>query len=165
MLIGNEPLKSINEWLDAYGESHKNPVNKKIHWICVPAIMFSITGLFFSIPQGNFPSVYGAIQINWGFILIGIVITYYLKFSVTMAVGMTIISILLVLGNYALELYLPFALWKISTLIFLFAWIGQFIGHKIEGKKPSFFQDIQFLLIGPAWILSFIFKKFGIKIK
>ena len=47
--------------------------------------------------------------------------------------------------------------------VFIFAWIGQFIGHKIEGKKPSFFEDIQFLLIGPAWLLSFIYKKIGIK--
>ena len=47
--------------------------------------------------------------------------------------------------------------------VFILAWIGQFIGHKIEGKKPSFFEDIQFLLIGPAWLLSFIYKKLGIK--
>jgi uncharacterized membrane protein YGL010W len=40
--------------------------------------------------------------------------------------------------------------------------VGQFIGHKIEGKKPSFFKDILFLLIGPLWLLSFIYKKVGI---
>ena len=34
----------------------------------------------------------------------------------------------------------------------MIAWIGQFIGHKIEGAKPSFFEDLQFLLIGPAWV-------------
>ena len=61
-------------------------------------------------------------------------------------------------------LYLTVELWKVSTVIFIFAWVGQFVGHKIEGKKPSFFQDIQFLLIGPAWLLSFIFKRYGIKI-
>ena len=52
---------------------------------------------------------------------------------------------------------------KTSLIIFVIAWIGQFIGHKIEGKKPSFFEDIQFLLIGPAWLLSFIYNKLGIK--
>ena len=51
----------------------------------------------------------------------------------------------------------------LSLMIFIVAWIGQFIGHKIEGKKPSFFQDLQFLLIGPAWLLSFIYDKLGIK--
>ena len=48
--------------------------------------------------------------------------------------------------------------------IFIFSWAGQFIGHKIEGKKPSFLKDIQFLLIGPAWLLSFIYKKINISL-
>ena len=57
------------------------------------------------------------------------------------------------------------SIWKLSMLIFIFACIGQFIGHKIEGQKPSFFEDIQFLLIGPAWLLSFIYKKLGVPLK
>ena len=48
--------------------------------------------------------------------------------------------------------------------IFVIAWIGQFLGHKIEGKKPAFFKDLQFLLIGPLWLLSFIYNKLNIKI-
>ena len=157
-------MKRINEWLVAYGESHKNPLNKKIHWICVPAIMFSVVGLLFSIPHDSFPYIYGIIQVNWDFIVIGLVITYYIRLSVSMGIGMFLISIFLILGNLAIKLYLTFELWKVSTVIFIFAWVGQFVGHKIEGKKPSFFQDIQFLLIGPAWLLSFIFKRYGIKI-
>jgi uncharacterized membrane protein YGL010W len=51
--------------------------------------------------------------------------------------------------------------WKICLVLFVLAWIGQFVGHKIEGKKPSFFQDVVFLLIGPAWLLHFIYKKAG----
>ena len=156
-------MKSINEWLDDYGKSHKNPLNKKIHWICVPAIMFSVVGLLFSIPHDYFPFVYGIIQINWGFIVVALVITYYLRLSVSMGVGMTFISFLLIIGNHAIELYSTIGLWKISILIFIIAWIAQFIGHKIEGEKPSFFQDIQFLLIGPAWLFSFIYKRYGIK--
>lgn len=79
-------MKRINEWLVAYGESHKNPLNKKIHWICVPSIMFSVVGLLFSIPHDSFPYIYGIIQINWGFIVIGLVITYYIRLSVSMAI-------------------------------------------------------------------------------
>ena len=52
---------------------------------------------------------------------------------------------------------------KVAFGIFVIAWIGQFIGHKIEGKKPSFLEDLQFLMVGPAWLLSFIYKKVGIK--
>ena len=58
--------------------------------------------------------------------------------------------------------FLDLHLLYIYLLIFIIAWVGQFIGHKIEGQKPSFFEDIQFLLIGPAWIISFIYKKMGI---
>ena len=47
--------------------------------------------------------------------------------------------------------------------IFVLAWIGQFIGHKIEGEKPSFFEDLQFLLIGPDWLLGAIYQKLGIR--
>jgi uncharacterized membrane protein YGL010W len=54
-------------------------------------------------------------------------------------------------------------LWQVCLALFIVAWIFQFIGHKIEGKKPSFFKDLQFLLIGPAWLLSFIYQKVGIR--
>ena len=52
--------------------------------------------------------------------------------------------------------------WIIYLSIFVITWIFQFIGHKIEGKKPSFLKDLQFLLIGPIWLLHFILKKIGI---
>ena len=82
--------------------------------------------------------------------------------SLSMSIGMVVVGILLVYGvNYLQSFSNP--LWKTSMYIFIAAWIGQFIGHKIEGKKPSFFQDIQFLLIGPLWLLSFIYKKLGIR--
>jgi uncharacterized membrane protein YGL010W len=55
------------------------------------------------------------------------------------------------------------ALWLVCLVIFVIAWIGQFIGHNIEGKKPSFLTDLKFLLIGPIWLLHFIFKKFSIR--
>jgi len=53
-------------------------------------------------------------------------------------------------------------LWVVCIAVFVLAWIGQFYGHKVEGKKPSFLKDIQFLLIGPAWLMHFIYKRLGI---
>lgn len=53
--------------------------------------------------------------------------------------------------------------WIIYLAVFVITWIFQFIGHKIEGKKPSFLKDLQFLLIGPIWLLGFILKKTGIR--
>jgi uncharacterized membrane protein YGL010W len=43
--------------------------------------------------------------------------------------------------------------------VFAIAWLGQFIGHKVEGAKPSFFKDLQFLLIGPLWLLSYVYQR------
>lgn len=102
-------------------------------------------------------------QLNWAIIVTLAFIFYYLKLSKVMAAGMFLIAVFLLLGNYLMQSYLEIALWKISLVIFGVAWVGQFMGHKIEGRKPSFFEDIQFLLIGPAWLLSFIYTKFNIK--
>ena len=156
-------MRSIQDWLDMYGESHQNPINKKIHWVCVPAIMFSIVGLWWSIPHKEMPFTFFDIQLNWAILLTIFVSFYYLWLSISMAIGMFFVGALLLIGNSFLDTIFDFPLWKISLIIFVIAWIGQFIGHKIEGKKPSFFEDIQFLLIGPAWLLSFIYNKLGIK--
>ena len=156
-------MKSINVWLDEYGESHKNSTNKKIHWFCVPAIMFSFIGFLVSIPHSYFPAIYGDLKLNWGILITICLVIYYFKLSKKMAYGMSLIGFLLNVGNYILNIYLSYDLWVFSLSLFIVAWIGQFIGHKIEGKKPSFLEDIEFLLIGPAWLLSFIYKKYNIK--
>ena len=156
-------MKQIQTWLDEYGESHQNPLNKKIHWICVPLIMLSTIGLFWSIPHNYFPETGLGFSFNWGIILILITVLFYLRLSFMMFLGMAFTGFILILVNLWLINNIDFPLWKTSLLIFIPAWIGQFIGHKIEGKKPSFLQDIQFLLIGPAWLLSFIFIKLGIR--
>ena len=154
--------KTIDQWLEEYGRSHQNPINKLIHWICVPLIMFSLIGLLWSIPF-NYNLILNekVFSINVPIIFLLVVIMYYFKLSKSLSMGMIFISFLLIKGINLLFL-LNLSLWKSSLFIFVVAWIGQFIGHKIEGEKPSFFEDIQFLLIGPAWLLSFIYKKFNI---
>jgi len=156
-------MKSVHNWLDEYGESHQNPLNKKIHWVCVPAIMFSVMGLWWSIPHGYMPFIINNLQLNWAIIITALILLYYMRLSPVMAIGMFIIGFSLLAGNSYINANFHTPLWKTSLMIFVVAWIGQFIGHKIEGKKPSFFQDLQFLLIGPAWLLSFIYNKLGIK--
>lgn len=159
-------MKNIDQWLTEYGVSHQHKTNKLIHWICVPSIVFSLIGMLWSIPaaymQGFSSSPY-AVFVNWASIFIFAALLFYLRLSFMMFLGMAIISTLVLYGNYKLAALNLAPLWLISLIIFTVAWIGQFIGHKIEGKKPSFFQDLQFLLIGPAWLLGFIYRKAGIK--
>ena len=161
-------MKSIEQWIEEYGESHQNSTNKAIHWICVPLIMLSLLALISMIP---FPihditlfSINGEkVLLNWTIIFLLFAVIFYLRLSISIAVGMLLIAIGMIASINWIELFDP-TIWRLSLSIFVVAWIGQFIGHKIEGKKPSFFEDLQFLLIGPAWLLSFIYKKIGIRL-
>lgn len=154
-------MRTADEWFSEYGESHRNQINKTIHWICVPAIVFSLIGLLWSLPV---PAAFAGISpwLNWSSLFVTAAMLYYFALSWPLALGMLLVSVAVLAGNYELaQLEIP--LWQISIAIFVIAWIGQFIGHKIEGRKPSFFKDIQFLLIGPIWLLGFVYRKLGIR--
>lgn len=157
-------MRKIDALLHEYGLSHQNSTNKLIHWFCVPLIVFSIVGLLFSIPPGPLPVILPFLSnfANWATVALVLVLVYYLGISVPLAMGMLFFSaICLAVANF-LNLAFPGMLWMISLGIFVVAWIIQFIGHEVEGKKPSFLKDIQFLMIGPAWLMHFIYKKLGI---
>jgi uncharacterized membrane protein YGL010W len=149
-------MRTAQEWLDAYAESHQNPINKKIHWVCIPWIMISVLGLLAALP-----SPFAATWMHWGTIAAMAAVGYYALISIPLAIGMAIVSGMM-LGVVAILAALPIPLWISSLVIFVVAWIFQFIGHKLEGKKPSFFQDLQFLLIGPMWLLAAIYRRIGI---
>ena len=154
-------MRTIQEWLDAYGVSHQNQTNKLIHWICVPTIMFSLMGLLYCIPP-----VFAerTLFVNWAMVAVIFTLLFYLRLSFNIFLGFIIIGYLMVSINHNLAQAMGVGgLFAFSIGLFVVAWIGQFIGHKIEGEKPSFFEDLQFLLIGPAWLLHFIYKKIGIK--
>ena len=156
---------SIQDWFDKYAEHHQNHVNKLIHWFCVPAIFFSLIGILsgfsFSLGSDILPS-YLEQQMHAGTLLIMFGIVFFSRLSWPITFGMIVVSILIlkaVTFMYSMNL----DVFYICMGIFVVAWIGQSIGHKIEGAKPSFFDVLKFLLIGPAWLLSFIYKKLGIK--
>ena len=150
-------MNSVQCWLDAYGKSHQNPINKKIHWVCVPLIMLSLLGLLWPV---KLSFIIDFEYVNATTLLISLVSIYYFRLSVSIGVGMLFISvIMLLLIAYMNHLGASFSVY---IAIFIFSWIGQFIGHKIEGEKPSFFEDLQFLLIGPLWLLSQLYKSLSI---
>jgi len=152
-------MPTIQQWLSAYGESHKNETNKAIHWICVPIIFFSIVGLFYTI---KLPISAGGVQLNIAMIVIGLAVLYYFYLSKTLWVGMLIFGIVCLVLCYLIEKSGIMPLWILCVILFVSAWAAQFYGHKVEGKKPSFLKDIQFLMIGPAWLMSFIYQKLGV---
>ncbi|SDW65747.1 Mpo1 family 2-hydroxy fatty acid dioxygenase [Flavobacterium degerlachei] len=151
-------MKTLNEWFEEYSVSHKNLTNKKIHYICVPLIFFSVVGLFMSIPSqilNPLASIH-LILANWAFIVLVFVLFFYFRLSISMGLKMLVFTTICLIGNYIIAQSLPL-LW-FSIAVFTIGWIGQLYGHKIEGKKPSFIKDLQFLLIGPAWVIHSVFK-------
>lgn len=152
-------MQTLQQLLDAYAVSHQNKTNKIIHYFCVPAIFFSIVGLLMSIPSGLITSLTGIenpLYAYWGVVFLIPLMIFYIRLSLKMTFLILGFAILCILGNF--QLALQMSLWKVSGVIFVNAWIVQFYGHKIEGKKPSFLDDIKFLLVGPAWILDHVFK-------
>jgi len=157
-------MRKIDNLLSEYGESHQNPTNKLIHWICVPLIFFSLMGLIASIPSGVLSSVFGegSMYANWAAVILALALIYYMTLSIPLTIGMFLFALACLFLINQLVLLNIAPLWLVSLGIFVAAWIGQFYGHKVEGKKPSFFKDVQFLMIGPAWLMHFIYKKIGI---
>jgi uncharacterized membrane protein YGL010W len=154
-------MRKIESLLDEYGESHQNLFNKIIHWIAVPTIVWSVVALLWSIP---FPFETGiqSIPVNWATIALVLAQIYWFRLSIRLGVGLLLYNVLMVQLTVLVPGVTTLALWKLALIVFVGAWILQFIGHAIEGKKPSFFKDIQFLLIGPAWLMAFIYRTLGI---
>ena len=155
-------MRSATDWLDEYAESHQNPTNKLLHWICVPIIVISVVGMLWSLPV---PAAFEKISpaLNWGTAMLAVAVVYYFFLSVPLALGMLPVVLATGLTVAWLDRF-AVPLWQICIVAFVLAWIGQFIGHHIEGRKPSFFKDVQFLLIGPLWLLAFVHRRLGLPI-
>ena len=139
-------MRKVDELFERYGESHRNRVNKAIHWICVPLITWSVLAALWSAA----PVV--------AYLGIALATAFYAWLSVQIALGMLALFALMVLPLTLLGSNAP----AVAAVVFVLAWIGQFIGHAIEGKKPSFFEDVKFLLVGPAWLLHFVYRRAGV---
>lgn len=144
--------KSIKYLMTEYHKSHINRTNQLIHYVCVPLIFWSISAILWTV---KIPYV-----MNLAVVTLVLLMSYYLLKSLKVFTTMMVFTALCVLTNYWMEAQ-AWPLLMIGIAVFIAAWIGQFIGHHIEGKRPSFYKDLQFLLIGPAWV---VFKFFNIKL-
>ena len=140
--------RRVDQLLAHYGESHRNPANGVIHCFAIPLIMVSLVGLMYALHP-------------WvAYLFLAASMVYYLRigswvFVATMAViSVLAIAIVQALGSWLLP---------VSVAVFVLAWVAQFVGHKIEGRKPSFFEDLQYLWVGPLFVLAKLFGKLGIR--
>ena len=135
-------MRDVNWYLEKYGESHTNSTNILIHKIFVPLIMFSVIGILWAIPTSDTLPWY----LNFGMLLVNGMLAFYATMGLRILLPMMIIVAPMIFGNYVLSSSPLFL--QINIAIFVISWIFQFVGHKIEGKKPSFIEDLLFLLVG-----------------
>lgn len=148
-------MKTAKDWFDDYAISHQHPTNQLVHYICVPLIFFSVIGLLMSIPTEplkNIFELYNPLIENWAMVVTFFISIFYLRMGFWYFLQMLFFILLAIGGNFWLGNNVNLLL--ASAIIFIAAWVGQFWGHQIEGQKPSFLKDLQFLLIGPLWVVK-----------
>jgi uncharacterized membrane protein YGL010W len=155
-------MRSADQWLNDYGDSHRNPTNKALHWICVPLILWCLLGLWWISPFPN--AVRATVPLaNWASLAVLAAVIYYAFLSLPLALGVLPLLVLMLWSIAALERSGFKSLWLLFIGLFVAAWIGQFIGHAVEGKRPSFLKDLQFLMIGPLWLLADLYRRLGVR--
>lgn len=143
------PERRIDALLHHYGLSHVHPTNEVIHMVAIPAIMLSLIGLMFALHPALALVFFAASMV------------YYARLSWPFTGCMLLLSSVMLAVVDALDA--RGVLVPVSVLMFVVAWIFQFIGHRIEGKKPSFFEDVQYLWVGPLFVLSKGFLRLGVR--
>ena len=151
--------RPIDRWFASYSGDHRNETNQLIHVVCVPAILWSVIALLWCIPvpPGGWvrPGIFAALPMFGAWM-------FYFRASRALAAGM--LAMFVAMSWLTWWLYYGFGVRTLLGLaigVFVVAWIAQFVGHKIEGRKPSFLTDLTYLLIGPAWVLAKGYRKIG----
>lgn len=153
-------MRTLDAWLAAYGESHQNPLNEAIHRLVVPIIYLDVLGLLRMVPVERWlPGAPSGAAIGALLVLL-----YYLRLSPTLTAGMAVFTGAGLAGLAALHAALGAFYLPVLIAVFVVAWIAQFIGHGVEGRKPSFTQDVQFFLIGPLWVLADVYRRVGVRV-
>ena len=151
-------MRRVDTLLDNYSADHQNPTNQLIHLVCVPAIVWSLSAMLWAIPVPRGYLETGA----WAGLAMAVALLAYWKLSRPLFFGMLLAFALTVVFNrWIVANWGVMALLWLGVGVFVVAWIGQFIGHRIEGKRPSFFTDMVYLLVGPIWTLRKLYTRMG----
>ena len=152
-------MRTVNDWFGSYSADHRNPTNQLIHWVCVPAILWTVMAALWLVPVS--PTI-GRPGFWCGLVMVG-AFAFYWRLSHPLGVAM--LTVFIAFGLLTEGLYRALGrdgLLKLAVAVFVLAWVGQFIGHKIEGRKPSFLTDLAYLLIGPAWLAGKVLRRIGV---
>jgi uncharacterized membrane protein YGL010W len=153
-------MRSMQSWLDGYSADHRNRVNQVIHWICVPPIVWTVVALLWTVPVPSAWLKPGA----WAVFAMVLAFAWYWKHSHRLGGALLVAFVVLALITaWLFDLLGPVRLRWAAIAVFVLAWIGQFVGHKFEGHRPSFLTDLSYLLVGPAWLMEKFLRRLGFK--
>ncbi|RYD14130.1 MAG: DUF962 domain-containing protein [Lysobacteraceae bacterium] len=152
-------MRSITDWFDGYGADHQHPTNRLIHWICVPAILWTVIAALWVVPVSP---RFGRPGFWCGLAMVA-AFAFYWRLSRPLGAAMLGVFVLFGLVTEGLYRLLgPQSLLWLAIAVFVLAWVGQFLGHRLEGRRPSFLTDLAYLLIGPAWLVAKLLRRAGI---
>jgi uncharacterized membrane protein YGL010W len=152
-------MRTADEWFSNYSRDHQNPTNRSIHWVCVPSILWAVIAALWTIPV---PSAVGLPGL-WSWVAMAAALVFYFRMS--RMLGVVMLAVLALLGMLTNALYWtigPGPLLAMAIVVFVVAWVGQFIGHIYEGRRPSFLTDLSYLMVGPAWLVSKLMRSAGL---
>ena len=153
-------MRTMQDWLDSYSGDHRNPINQVFHWFCVPPIVWSVIALLWTVPVPSAWLKPGA----WAVFAMVLAFGWYWKHSRRLGGALLVTFVLLAFFTaWLFDLLGPSPLRWLAVGVFVVAWIGQFVGHKFEGHRPSFLTDLSYLLVGPAWLMEKLLRKLGCK--
>jgi uncharacterized membrane protein YGL010W len=152
-------MRTAEAWFSSYSKDHQHPVNRAIHWVCVPAILWAVVAALWTIPVPGALSPPGV----WSWLAMTFAIVFYFRMSRLLGfVMLALFALLFFLTNVLYGALGPRTLLVLAVVVFVLAWVGQFIGHIYEGKRPSFLTDVSYLMVGPAWLMSKLMRRVGV---
>lgn len=151
--------RSVHDWFASYSDDHRNATNQAIHVVAVPLILWSVIALLWCIPVNASWFVHNGV---WAALAMFAVWTWYNRLSLRLGLGMFVVFFTMscICRLIALRLGVPVLAWS-AVAVFALAWVAQFVGHHIEGRRPSFLTDLSYLLVGPLWVLAKLYRAMG----
>ena len=152
-------MKSLKDLMASYSAYHRHPHNRLTHFIGVPVIMFA---LFFIMSYLRI--VIGEVEVTFAMAFVFVVLAYYflLDFTITTPLALVVAAMLF----FAHDLSNRFTLWQGAALFFLMFVLGAFfqlLGHKIEGRKPAFLDNVFQIFAAPLFLATEVFFLLGFR--
>ena len=149
-------MRDVRQWFDSYGDDHRDARNRAIHWVCVPLILWCVIALLWALPV---PRAFAQPGL-WAGVAMFLAWTFYWRLSRVIGAAMLVVFVAFgLLAHIAYAALGARGLALLAIVLFVLAWIGQFVGHALEGRRPSFFTDLAYLLIGPAWLAGKLLRR------